>query len=307
MTGLLMVAGVVLVGVTGWLAVRFAVLPRLQFEQHLRQVESYGFGRDSGEAEDLAERGGLARLLAPIAERVGRWMIVHVPRVPSLGRGDLAAAGLYEPTPELVHGYRVIATTAVALVMALLVVPGGLSLLKVALVLGAVALTWQGPASLIGIRGRKRLDAIDRSLPQFIDLVVATVEAGISFGGALNGAATRFRGPLGEELRLAMQQQNLGMSTEHALRDMLERCDTPSVRAFVKAVSRAESHGVSIGPMMRHLAHDIRQRRRDVARERIQKAPVKLLFPLVLLILPALILMIMFPAMYNILHVISGT
>ena len=77
------------------------------------------------------------------------------------------------------------------------------------------------------------------------------------------------------------------------------------MRAFVRTVIRAESHGASIGPVLRHLASDIRQRRRDAAREKIQKAPIKLLFPLAFLILPALLLAILFPAMYNIVHTLS--
>lgn len=310
MSAFLMVIGALLVGVTGWLGLRAVMLPRLQIEDHLRDVDSYGFhgGSDSAEAgTDLRSEGWLRAVLAGPAERIGGFLMRRLRFLPALTRQDLSAAGHYDASPETVHGYRAMETVLVSGLITLLVLAGGLSALKVVILLAIVALSWELPATVIRARGRKRLDEIDRTLPQFVDLVVATVEAGISFGGAVNGAASRFTGALGEELQLTMHQQNLGISSERALQDMLQRCDTPAVRSFVRAVVRAESHGVSIGPMLRHLAHDIRQRRRDIARERIQKAPVKLLFPLVLLILPALLIVIMFPAMYNIVHVISGT
>jgi tight adherence protein C len=307
MNAFLMVIGLLLVGVTAVVVARIIVMPRVLVQDHLRSIDSYGF-TTRREGDDTAEpsRGVLSSRLTAVAGLVGSFLLRVAPRIPAVSRKELLAAGYYDLAAETVHGYRAIATVAIPGVILLMASGGGgVSGVAALLILGLAALTWQGPAVLIRGRGRARLDQIDRALPQFIDLVVATVEAGTSFGGALHGAASRFAGPLGDELRLTMQQQNLGLSTSQAVSDMLDRCETPSVRAFVRAISRAESHGVSIGPMMRYLAHDIRQRRRDVARERIQKAPIKLMFPLVLLIMPALLLVIMFPALYNLAHILS--
>jgi tight adherence protein C len=87
---------------------------------------------------------------------------------------------------------------------------------------------------------------------------------------------------------------------------MATRCDTPSVRAFVRTVTRGESMGVSIGPMLRELATEVRRRRRHAAKEKMMKAPVKLLFPLMLLIFPALMVVILFPAGYTLAQNLSG-
>jgi tight adherence protein C len=306
MTGFLMAAGVLLVGAAAWLLVRAYVLPRVRFETHLRDVESYGFGESASDREGNAARSSLNATLNAFAERLGRGLIDHVPRLKPLRRGQLTAAGYYEATPDAVHGYRAMA----ALLLAALVVlysaaSGAFSFLGLVVTAIAAVAGWELPAVLIRHRGDSRLNKIDHDLPQFIDLLVATIEAGSAFGGALSGVAGRFQGPLGEELSLTMRQQSLGMATELALTDMAERVETPSVRAFVRTIIRAESHGASIGPVLRHLASDIRQRRRDAAREKIQKAPIKMLFPLAFLILPALLLVILFPAMYNILHVLS--
>jgi Flp pilus assembly protein TadB len=306
----LMAIGIVLVGTTVWLVVRALVLPRLRLEAHLRHVDSYGFGRPLSDDRGLVavQRGWFNAWANATAERVGRWLLAHVPRLRALTRADLSAAGYYEITPDAVHGYRAMsAGFLVALVILYALATGGFSAIGILLTACVAVAGWELPATAIRERGRSRLNVIDRELPQFLDLVVATVEAGVAFGGALNSVANRFKGPLGDELRLTMHQQNLGISTERALNDMAERLQIPSVRAFTRAVIRAESHGISIGPVLRSLALEIRQRRRDAARERIQKAPVKMLFPLVFFILLPLLMVILFPAMYNILHVLTHT
>ena len=137
---------------------------------------------------------------------------------------------------------------------------------------------------------------IDYELPNLIDLLVVTVEAGLGFTGSLQLAAERFTGPLGDELRLTLQEQSMGLSTNEALRNLLDRCDTPLMRSFVRSVLQGETLGVSIGQIMRDLAVDMRKRRRAAAEERAQKAPIKLLFPLTFLILPAMMIVILGPA-----------
>ena len=305
MTAVLMVTGIVLLGASAYLLARAVILPRLKFETHIRSVESYGFSSKASQSA-VAPTRSLVDVVNPIAERVGRSLIRYLPRVPPLKRGTLTAAGFYELSVEALHGYRAVAAVFFpALILFYALTHGGLSPIVVLVVVAVGAAGWELPARFVGSRARSRLNVIDRDLPQFIDLLVATIEAGSAFASALSSVTNRFRGPLGAELRLTMRQQSLGIGTERALTDMVERCDTASVRAFVRTIIRAESHGSSIGPVMRHLASDIRNRRREAAREKIQKAPIKMIFPLALLILPALLLVILFPALYNIVHILS--
>ena len=98
----------------------------------------------------------------------------------------------------------------------------------------------------------------------------------------------------------------MGLSTEAALEHMLERCESTSVRSFVRAVLQADSMGVSIGASLRNVASETRKRRRAVARERAQKAPLKLLFPLVFLIFPAMLIVLMYPAGSSIVQTLGG-
>ena len=92
----------------------------------------------------------------------------------------------------------------------------------------------------------------------------------------------------------------MGLSTSEALRNMLDRCDTPSMRSFVRAVIQGETLGVSIGQIMRNLAVETRKRRRAAAEERAQKAPIKMLFPLIFLIFPAMFIILLGPALFAI-------
>jgi tight adherence protein C len=135
---------------------------------------------------------------------------------------------------------------------------------------------------------------------------VTTVEAGVGFSGSLQMAARRMHGPLGEELRLTLQEQDMGLSTEEALSNLLERADTPAMRTFVRAIIQGESLGVSIGKIMRDLATEMRKRRRQKAEERAAKAPTKMLFPLAFLIFPALFVVLLGPAVMAIFHSFKG-
>ncbi len=98
----------------------------------------------------------------------------------------------------------------------------------------------------------------------------------------------------------------MGLSMDEALGNMAGRCSTPSMHAFVRAVVQGEALGVSIGTMMRNLAVDTRKRRRQTAEERIQKAPVKMLFPLILLIFPAMFIVLLGPAAFDVLDAFGG-
>ncbi len=302
---LLVVIGLLLLGAAAALLLRAVALPRLRMEGQVRQIETYGFS--SEDSESVAGSAAGSRWLAAMAEGAGRWAIRHVKSLKPLERRELLAAGIYERSVESVHGLRVIAAVALpALILALKLLGGSMSLQTVASLCALAALGWLLPATAIRRRGQRRLDRVDAALPELIDVLTATIEAGLGFAGSLALCAERFDGPLGQELRLTLREQTMGLSTNAALANMRERCDTPSVRAFVRAVAQGESLGVSIGAMMRNLASETRKRRRSLAQERIQKAPVKMLFPLIFLIFPALLIVLLYPAVHSILVSLGG-
>ncbi len=146
----------------------------------------------------------------------------------------------------------------------------------------------------------QRYKEIDKVLPNLIDLLVVTVEAGVGFVGSMRLAAEQLEGPLGDELRLTLQDQNMGASIEEALKGMARRAETPGMRAFVRAIVQGELLGVSIAQILRNLAIDMRKKRKARAEEQAQKAPIKMLFPLVLLIFPAMFIVLLLPALIKI-------
>jgi tight adherence protein C len=301
------VIGLLLVGCAATLALRAIALPRLRIEGQVRQIETYGFkGEDSAPLQDVDVGAGVG-WLAAMAEGAGRWGMRHVKSFKPLERRELLAAGIYNRSVESIHGVRLMMAAGLpALILVLTLLGGSVSFQTIVVLCALAALGCLLPATMIRSRGRRRLDRIDAALPELIDVLTATIEAGLGFAGSLALCAERFDGPLGQELRLTLQEQTMGLSTNAALGNMRERCDTPSVRAFVRAVAQGESLGVSIGAMMRNLASETRKRRRARAQERIQKAPVKLLFPLIFLIFPSLLIVLLYPAFHNVLTTLNG-
>lgn len=301
-----LILGLSLVGIAVRLVVRAVVLPRLELKRHLREIRDYGFESPA----DAAPQRGIERLrqaMRQLAERVGRATMRSLPSLPALTYGDLAAAGIYDVSPEIVHGYRTMLMVGLPVTLALLLVAAhSVSMLGVLLVIVSAAAGWILPSFLIRRRGGRRLEDIDRRLPELIDVLIATVEAGMGFAQSLNLVAERFHGPIGAELKLTMKRQSLGMSISQALNEFVERCDTPSIRAFVRTAARGESLGVSIGPVLRELSADQRRRHRQAAREKMQKAPIKMLFPLMFLVFPALFIVLFFPAGYSLVHNLGG-
>ena len=172
-------------------------------------------------------------------------------------------------------------------------------------VISSAIVGWALPMIVLNRRARERTDAIDYELPELIDLLVVTLEAGVSFLASMQMAAERLVGPLGVELRLTLQEQRMGLTTNDALKGMLGRADTPGMRTFVRSVLQGETLGTSTGQIMRNLAIEMRKRRRAAAEERAQKAPIKILFPLVFMIFPAMFLVILGPALINILNILK--
>src|SRR5271165_2273900 len=301
----LFVLGVVFLGAAILLVIRAVALPRMRMATHLRQIETYGVSGTFPDEEDLDPP--LGRSINALAETVGRNMTNHLGTLRPMPSRELASAGFYRISTDAFHGYRVLASVALPALLVLEVSAGGKSLaLALALGLAAAAVCWVLFGAFVRHRSDIRLEAIDRELPELIDVLIATIEAGLGFAGSLQLVAGRFDGPLGNELKLAQQEQRMGLSTNQALSHIIERSDTPALRSFVRAVVQGETLGVSIGTMMRNLAIEMRTRRRQAAQERVQKAPLKMLFPLIFLIFPAMLIVLLYPAIHELLRGFSS-
>ncbi|MGA2012969.1 MAG: type II secretion system F family protein [Solirubrobacteraceae bacterium] len=303
---LLFAIGIGMVAVSGRLLARAIVVPRLHLKQHLREIRDYGFDRPI-DLDPISPSERLKRAFKSSARATGAFAMRRLPSVSALSPSELGAAGFYDVSPEIVHGYRVFAAIGLpGALLALMLASGKLSGLEILLLLVSAAAGWILPSFLVRKRGGSRMEEVDRRLPELIDLLISTVEAGMGFTASMALVADRFDGALGAELKLTMKRQSLGMTVPQALDEMVERCDTAAVRAFVRTAGRGESLGVSIGPVLRELSADQRRRHRMAARERMQKAPIKMIFPLIFLIFPALMIVLLYPAAWSVTHNLGG-
>lgn len=291
---LLLLLAVALIGIALTLALRAALGGVSRKQQVLAQVASYGFGSSrttTREPNSLQTR--------EIASEIGSKFIdrLAVDQIREL-RQLLNSAGYYQTTVAQYLGYRALAAVGLPLaVLLLFLLGGGIGIVGILCVLGAGGLGVILPKTLVERTAKQRTAKIDYEVPELVDLLVTTIEAGVGFGSALQITSRRVREPLGSELRLTLGEQSMGLTMNEALKNMLERTNrSVSMRAFVQAIVQGESMGVSIGKTLRDLAVDMRKRRRQQAEERAQKAPIKLLFPLTFLILPAMMIVILGPA-----------
>jgi tight adherence protein C len=244
-----------------------------------------------------------AMLAAPFATRVGK---------PVLGRMQSISAKLL-PTSmvaaierRLVHAgepiglHTFLAAQLVAMGVGALVIffglTGGASGLGILAVIGGGIFIGVLPLYWLRIKVMARKKAILKAMPDAVDLIVTTVEAGLAIDAALAEVGHETRGPLGEELRLTVRETTLGRSRRDALVRLIERTQVPELKTFVQSIIQAEQTGVPVGQVLRTQAAQIRLKKRQAAEAEAQRAPVKMIVVLVVLVLPSMLMMVMGPA-----------
>ncbi|PQV63886.1 tight adherence protein C [Abditibacterium utsteinense] len=156
------------------------------------------------------------------------------------------------------------------------------------------------PDIWLGIKIRARQTEVQLVLPDMIDLISVSVEAGLGLMSAIQRISERFDNALSEEFLRTLQEVRLGRSQTDALRDMVTRIDVPDLTTLLTAIIQAELLGLAVANVLRIQSERLRERRSQRAREAAQKAPIKMTFPLVLFIFPALFVVILGPAMIKI-------
>ncbi len=302
--GLIAIAGVLLLG--AGIAILVASLGKASASSAtLDQIQTYGYVAEStggSEAESPSHRP-----LDSLAGRLGNFVARRTTRFGEARiREQLVSAGMYGTTPRKVLGYQLLCAIAFGLlVLWLIPAMGGSIVLAAAGGLAAGAMGWFAPPYYVDIKKRQRFDKIDKQLPDMIDLLVVTIEAGLGILASMRVASDSMSDPLGQELRLTLQEQRMGLSVGQAIESLGRRADSPNMRIFVRSITQGERLGVSIGTTMRNLSVEMRKRRRAIAEERAQKMPVKMLFPLIFFIFPALFIVILTPMIINIIEALG--
>jgi tight adherence protein C len=283
---------------------RALVASRLRTGDTLSKIDRYGF---SGATESEVKALELRNLLEPAAQGIGR---LFADRLRLLNedrlRKQLLTAGIYHTQPRTIIGYSLLCAAAFPTLWLIIAIAAGVKVaLTIIVVLFFAAGGWLTPGFVIQRRAEARVLRIDRSMPELIDLLVVTVEAGLSLAAAIQLAGERMRGPLGEELRIVIQEQRMGLTPVQALENMVARCPTPAVESFTRAMTQGQVLGFSVGQILRTLAVEMRKRRRARAEQQAQKAPIKMLFPLILMIFPAMFVVLLGPALVSVLHALK--
>ena len=149
-------------------------------------------------------------------------------------------------------------------------------------------------------KSQKRIEEIKFSLPSFLDILYVSVEAGLSFDMAIYRTTDKMKGPLSEELLYTMNEMNKGRDRSEALRDMVKRTQVADLGTFVTSIIQAEEMGSNIGNVLRIQADTMRLNKRQRAEEKAAKIPTTMLFPIVFFMFPALFVVILGPAVINI-------
>ena len=152
------------------------------------------------------------------------------------------------------------------------------------------------PVVWLGSRIRSRQDEIVKTLPDALDLLTISVEAGLPFDGAMQRVAEKWDNEISRAFQRMLTEMAVGKSRREALRDMSDRMEVPDITSFVAALIQADQLGISIAKVLRIQSEQMRIKRRQRAEEKAQQAPVKMLFPMTFLIFPTILIVILGPA-----------
>jgi tight adherence protein C len=267
--------------------------------EHLRSVQraaTYGRLRQSGPGlERLHFR---ARVLDPAVQSIARIVLRVSPKMTTeVIAGRLLAAGMsgtITPTSYLAaKGAGAAGGLFVGFVLGGALGGAGAAL-PIGLVFGGFGFI--APGVVVSLRSRRRREAIRAQLPDALDLLAVSVEAGLGFDGAVAKLTEHMEGALAEEFSLTLGEMRIGESRHDALKKLAARAASPEVSSFSRAIIQADQLGISLGRILRVQATDSRLKRQDAAEERAMKSPIKMLFPTVIFIFPAMFIVILGPA-----------
>ncbi|HEX3267619.1 MAG TPA: type II secretion system F family protein [Gaiellaceae bacterium] len=295
---LFIVLGIICLAAAAYFLGDAVTMPARERHTSVRRAANYGrFRAKLGPGQQPFRQ----RVLLPLGDRLAGWTLKLHPKTTIDGvSARLLAAGLgrtISPTTFLAlkSGFAIGGVVLGAVFGGALAGAGGVLLLAIAL----GGLGFIGPDFVISGKARSRRDNIRAELPDALDLMAVSVEAGLGFDGALSKLTEHMDGALAEEFALTLNEVRIGETRQDALKKLAERTGTPELSSFVRSIIQADQLGISLGRILRVQATDSRLKRQAAAEEKAMKAPIKMLFPTVLFIFPAMFLVILGPAFLN--------
>jgi tight adherence protein C len=258
--------------------------------------------------QEELERPFAERVLGPLGDRfvdLGRKMVRADTATKLQYRLDVAGNPPGWGVSRLI-GLKVLALFAFGTVSLFYLFAMGLPLIRVVIITGLLAsFGYVLPNILLYNAGQKRAKLMRNALPDAIDLLTVSVEAGLGFDSAVSRVALNTTGPLSQEFSRLLQEMQLGVGRTEAMRAMSERSSIQDLKSFCMAMVQADSLGIPIGRVLRVQSSEMRVKRRQRAEEKAQQVPVRIMIPLVLFILPCLFLIVMGPAALSMVEMFS--
>jgi tight adherence protein C len=292
---MLLIVAVATVGFAAYYLAEVATAPMRTRRNLVHRAANYGREKISGKEMPRFRE----RVMIPLTTQVAKVMFKVNPKASSESVAKkLMAAGLRNASPNgfiASQGIFALGAGFFGLVLFGAAKPAWAPLFGVLMgVLGFMA-----PTFVLNSKVRGRQAAVAAELPDALDLLSVSVEAGLGFDGAVQKLTEHMHGPLIEEFELALGEMRIGESRVEALKKMAERSASQEMASFVRAIVQADQLGISLGRILRIQAGDTRLKRQLLAEEKAMKAPIKMLFPTVAFIFPAMFIVILGPAFLN--------
>jgi tight adherence protein C len=293
---ILLVLGMLTLAAGAYVAMDNASIARREVQANVKRASSYAVieAENSGEMSKSANE----RLVLPLMRR---FSALATRMSPAGKRAELArkirAAGV-DVNPQFLMGFKGLLVCAGGGVVVMGALSASLPVILIGLVLFVIG--YLGADFWLNGRVRRRREEMERALPDTLDLLTVSVEAGLGFDSAVAKVCEKMTGPLIDEFDAMAREVRVGESRRQALRNMGDRVDSEDIRSFTRAIIQADEMGTSLGRTLKVQSQDMRVHRQLRAEEQAMKAPVKMLFPTVMFIFPAMFIAILGPAFLNI-------
>ncbi len=279
--------------------------PETSVKDRLEQIAE--IGRVPTEREHELSRPLLERVLGPVAHKVSGFVVSITPKnILEAAKRKLDSTG--NPWKMSAGDYVILrVVTLLILPLGVLLVTNGLGTTSAMLfTFAAMGLGWVVPETMMQSKARQRGFDIQRDLPDILDLLTVSVEAGLGFDAALVKVVERKKGALADEFGIVLREIRVGKPRRDALRELSERLKIDDITSLVSAIIQADQLGVGISNILRLQAEQVRTKRRQQAEESAMKAPIKMLFPLIFFIFPTLFVVLLGPAVIQIAQTLLG-
>jgi tight adherence protein C len=292
---MLLMLAIATIGLAAYYFAEVATAPMRTRRNLVHRAANYG--KDKGGGKELPKFR--ERVMAPLTTQIAKVMFKVNPKASSESVAKkLMAAGMRNASPNgfiASQGLFALGAGFFGLLLFGAAKPSMAPLFGLLMgVLGFMA-----PNFVLNAKVRSRQAAVAAELPDALDLLSVSVEAGLGFDGAVQKLTEHMKGPLIEEFELALGEMRIGEGRQEALKKMADRSASPEMASFVRAIIQADQLGISLGRILRIQAGDTRLKRQLLAEEKAMKAPIKMLFPTVAFIFPAMFIVILGPAFLN--------